>query len=158
MLQWIGSALVQIMACRLVAYWAPRHYLNQCLDLINWTLLYKLQWIFSQKSNFFIQENVFENVVCEMMSILSRGRSVNTVRKEQNGLHLADNIFKWIFLIKNYCILIQSSLKFIPLCPVASKSTLVQIMTWHWTANKPSPDAIMNQFTNAYMGHLATMI
>ena len=32
----------------------------------------KLQWNFCQKSNFFIHENAFENVVCEMAAILSR--------------------------------------------------------------------------------------
>ena len=34
---------------------------------------------------FFIQENVFENVVCKMSAILF----------EQNGWHSADNIFKF---------------------------------------------------------------
>ena len=34
----------------------------------------KLWWF--QKSNFFIQENAFENVVCEMAAILSRGRRI----------------------------------------------------------------------------------
>ena len=29
---------------------------------------------FCQKLNFFIQESVFENVVCEKVAILSRGR------------------------------------------------------------------------------------
>ena len=44
--------------------------------IINWTLRNKLQWSFSGKSNFFIQENAFENVACEMSAILSRGRWV----------------------------------------------------------------------------------
>ena len=60
----------------LVAYSAPSHYLNQCWNIVNWTLRNKHPWNFSQKLNFFIQENVFENVVCEMAAILSRGRWV----------------------------------------------------------------------------------
>ena len=58
----------------IVSYLAPSHYLNQCLGIINWTLRNKLQWNFSQKSNFFFQENAFENVVCEMVAFLSIGR------------------------------------------------------------------------------------
>ena len=32
----------------------------------------KHQWNFSQKSNFFIQEVAFKNVVCDIAAILSR--------------------------------------------------------------------------------------
>ena len=45
---------------------------NQWWDIVNWTLRNKLQWNFNQYSYIFIQENSFENVVCEMASILSR--------------------------------------------------------------------------------------
>ena len=51
--QWMGSAMVQIMACRL----------------------------FEKKSNFFIQENSFQIVICEMATILSTGRWVNCLRQ-----------------------------------------------------------------------------
>ena len=60
--QWLG------------AYSAPSHYLNQCWVIVNWTLRNKLQWIFSPKSNFFIQETAFEDVVCQLATILSWGR------------------------------------------------------------------------------------
>ena len=40
--------------------------------LLFWTLGNKLQWNFNRNSNIFIHENAFENVVCEMASILSR--------------------------------------------------------------------------------------
>ena len=36
----IGSALAQVVACRLTA---PSHYLNQCWLIVNWTLRNKLQ-------------------------------------------------------------------------------------------------------------------
>ena len=45
MRQWIGSALVQIVACRL---FYPILYLNQCWYIVNWTLRDKNE-IFSKK-------------------------------------------------------------------------------------------------------------
>ena len=61
----------------LVAWSAPSHYLNQCCNIVNWTLRNKLEWNFNQNSNTFIEENTFENVVCEMLSILSQPQCVN---------------------------------------------------------------------------------
>ena len=61
----------------LVAYSAPSHYLNQCWRIVNWTLGDKRQWNLNQNTFFFIHESAFENIVCEMVAILSRGRWVN---------------------------------------------------------------------------------
>ena len=36
----------------------------------------KLQWNFNQNSYIYIQENAFENVVCEMLTILSQPQCV----------------------------------------------------------------------------------
>ena len=44
----------------LVAWSAPSHYLNQCWDIVNWTLRNKLQWNFNWNSYLFIQENAIE--------------------------------------------------------------------------------------------------
>ena len=66
MRQWTGSALVQIMACRL---FSAKPYLSQCWLIVNWTLRDKFHWNFSRNSNIFIQENAFKNGVCEMASI-----------------------------------------------------------------------------------------
>ena len=52
---------------------------TKCWDIVNWTLTNKLQWNFNPYSNIFIQENAFENVVCEMASILSRPQCVKTL-------------------------------------------------------------------------------
>ena len=60
-----------------MAWPALSHYLNQWWDIVNWTLRNKLQWNFNRNSNIFIQENVFECVVCEMAAILSRPQCVN---------------------------------------------------------------------------------
>ena len=45
--QWIGSALVQIMACRLVG---ASHYRNQIYLIVNWTLRNKLPWYLNQNT------------------------------------------------------------------------------------------------------------
>ena len=50
---------------------APSHYLNQCLNIVNWTLRNKLQWNINQNSYSFIQENAFENVVWKIAAILA---------------------------------------------------------------------------------------
>ena len=55
----------------LVAWTAPCHYLKQCWNIVNWTLGNKLQWNFNRNSNIFIEDNTFENVVCEMLFISS---------------------------------------------------------------------------------------
>ena len=81
----------------LVAYSAPSHYLNQCWLIVNWTLRDTIRWNFSQKSIFFIQENVLENVICEVAAILSRGVSewlnltafLGTVDSEAHIVHIS---------------------------------------------------------------------
>ena len=61
----------------------------------------------------------------------------NTLRPRQHSRHFAD-IFKWGFLIDNHCInKIQISLSFVPKGPIVNKSSLVQLMAWHWTGDKP---------------------
>ena len=50
---------------------ATSHYLNQCSNIVNWTLGKKLQWDLNQNLNILIQENGLENVVWKMAAILS---------------------------------------------------------------------------------------
>ena len=45
-------------------------------DMIFWTFRNKLQWNFNWNSYIFIQETVFENIVCEMATILSKPQCV----------------------------------------------------------------------------------
>ena len=66
---------------------------------------------------------------------------------------LADDIFKCIFLNENDKILIQISLILVPRSPIDNKPALVQVMAWRRTADKPLPEAMMTQFTDAYMRH-----
>ena len=41
----------------LFAWPAPNHYLNQCLNIVNWNISNKFQWNLHWNSNIFIQEN-----------------------------------------------------------------------------------------------------
>ena len=66
---------------------------------------------------------------------------------------LADDNFKCIFFNENYRILIEISLKFVPRSATDNKPALVQVMALRWRGDKPLPEPMMTQFTNAYMQH-----
>ena len=53
------------------------------------------------------------------------------------------------------CIFIRVyiSLKFVSRDLIDDKSALVQVMAWRQTGDKPSPEPMMTQFTDAYMRH-----
>ena len=68
----------------------------------------------------------------------------------QNGHHYADNIFKCIFWNE---IAMQISLKFVPKGAFHSKLTLVQVMAWHQTDDKPLIELMLTQVTDTYMQH-----
>ena len=70
---------------------------------------------------------------------------------------LADDIFKSIFLNENDRIPIQISLKFVPWSPIDNKPALVQVMAWRRTGDKPLPEPMLIQFTDAYMRHQGEM-
>ena len=46
-------------------------------------------------------------------------------------------IFKFSLLCDKWCILVEISLKFIPIVSINNKLALVQIMACHQTGNKP---------------------
>ena len=66
---------------------------------------------------------------------------------------LADDIFNCIFLNENDKIPIQISLKYVPRSPIDNKTTLVQVMAWRRTDDKPLPGPMMTQFIDAYTRH-----
>ena len=72
---------------------------------------------------------------------------------DKMGAILADDIFKRIFLNDNVRISIEISLKFVPKGSINNKPGLVQVMAWCCTGNKPLPEAMLTQFTDAYMRH-----
>ena len=67
----------------------------------------------------------------------------NTLRPNQNGRHIADDIFKCIFLNENVWIPNNISLKFVPKGPINNIPALVQIMPWHRPGDKPSSEPTM---------------
>ena len=85
----------------LIAWSAPSHYLNPWWNIVNCTLRSKLKWNFIRNSNIFIQQNALENVVCEMVSILSRPKCVNALQSCYRGCcHILlfttnDDVIKW---------------------------------------------------------------
>ena len=60
------------MACRLVG----ANYLNQCWNIINFTLRHKLRRHVNESFYIFIKENAFENIVCQMAAIVSQPQCV----------------------------------------------------------------------------------
>ena len=70
---------------------------------------------------------------------------------------LADEIFKCIFLNENDWIPNRISLKFVPRNPIANKPALVQVMAWRRAGDKPLPEPMLIQFTDAYLRHQGEM-
>ena len=66
---------------------------------------------------------------------------------------LADNNFRHIFLNENDRILIWISLKCVSKHPINNKPALVQVIAWRRTGDKPLPEPMLAQFTDAYMQH-----
>ena len=79
--------------------------------------------------------------------------SINSSPPGQYGHHYANDIFRCIFLNEKFRILVRISLKFVSKGPIDNKWALVRVMAWHWIGNKPLPQLMLIQFTNAYMRH-----
>ena len=104
-------------------------------------------------SDLYICFIIFDNVTAlpECFGFITR--RVNSSPSGQNDHHFADDIFKCIFLNEKILILIRISLKFIPKGPIYNKWALVQVMAWHRIGDKPLPEPMLTQFTDAYMRH-----
>ena len=66
---------------------------------------------------------------------------------------LADNNFKCIFLMEMIQFPIQISLKLVPRNPNDNRPTMVQVMAWRRTGDKPLPKLMLTQLTDAYIHH-----
>ena len=82
---------------------------------------------------------------------------VNSLRPRQNRRHFADDVFKCNFLNENVWIPIKISLKFVPRGPINIMPTLVKLMAWRRTGDKPLSEPMMTRFNDAYMRHSASM-
>ena len=65
----------------------------------------------------------------------------------------ADDVFRGIFLNEKFGISIRISLTFAPKGPIDNKSVLVQVIAWRRIGDKPLPDPMLTQFTDAYVWH-----
>ena len=83
--------------------------------------------------------------------------ALNTLQPKKNGRHFADEISKCIFLKENHCILIHISIKCILRGTINSKSSLVRLMAWRLTGDKPLHEPMMTQVTDAYPCHQNSM-
>ena len=76
---------------------------------------------------------------------------VNSSPPGQNGRHLADDIFRCIFVNEKFCILIKISLNFVPKGSIDNNPALVEVMAWRRIGDTPLPEPMMTPFTDAYM-------
>ena len=100
---------------------------------------------------------------CVALRILNGDASLRILSTNASGCYIEYRIpfmiwklqttfFKSIFN-ESVWISITISLKFIPKGPIDYKSVLVQVMAWHRTGEKPLPESMLTQFTDAYIRH-----
>ena len=70
----------------------PGHFLDQCGNIVNWSLRNKLKW-----NSYFSLKNAFENVIWKMAAILSQPQCVKQVRLVQAN-------FNWF----TYCLKLKT--------------------------------------------------
>ena len=68
----------------------------------------------------------------------------NTLRPRKNGRRFTEDVFKCIFLNENAWISLKISLKFVPNGSINNIPTLVQIMAWRRTGDKPLSEPMMD--------------
>ena len=84
---------------------------------------------------------------------LTQGLHITHIPLDKMAAILADDIFNCIFLNENDKIPIQISLKYVPMSPIDNKPVSVQIMSWRRAGDKPLPELMPTQLTDAYMRH-----
>ena len=67
----------------------------------------------------------------------------NTLRPRQNGRRFPDDIFKCNFLNEDVWVSNKISLKFVPKGPINNIPSLVQIMAWRRSGDKPLSEPMM---------------
>ena len=90
-------------------------------------------WFLTTISFPFCKHNILENIWHVLAPYNWWAKHIETKTKWLPFCRL----LRFIFMNENDCILIQISLKFVPLGPTNTKQALVRIMTWHRTGDKP---------------------
>ena len=68
---------------------------------------------------------------------------INSLRPRRNRRHFADDIFKCIFLNENEWMSLRISLKFLPKVRINNIPSLVQIMAWRRSGDKPLSESML---------------
>ena len=87
----------------------------------------------------------------ESISMVYRKTALTLLPLSKMAVILADDISKYIFSNEDYRIPIQISLEFVPRNPIDNKPSLLQVMAWRRTGDKPLPEPMLNHFTDAYI-------
>ena len=99
---------------------------------------------------FFLQGPINNESVLVDVIDQATSHCLNTLRPRQNGRHLPDDIFKWIFLNENVWISIKISLKIVPKGPVNDIPALVQTMAWSRPGDKPLSEPMRVVYRRIY--------
>ena len=78
---------------------------------------------------------------------------INSSSPGQIDRYFANDILKCIFVNEKMCISIRISPKLVLTGPIKNKPAVVQVMTWRRSGDKPLPEPILTQVTDAYMRH-----
>ena len=99
-------------------------------------------WMYLNKSSH-LKGYVCNLVLGQSVGLCHHWYLVNTLRPRRIEQHFADDIFKRIFFNENLWISIKISLKFVPKGPINNIPTLVQIMAWRLSGDKPLFESMM---------------
>ena len=94
-------------------------------------------------SAWFLNGSTYNAPSGDRITARSRFIAFNTLRPRQGGRHFADDTFNRIFLNDNVTISIKISLKFVPKGPINNNPSLVQIMAWRRSGDKPLSEPMM---------------
>ena len=84
------------------------------------------------------KQNVYIYICNHVVAPVIVIKRLNSFTPEQNGRLFTGDISKCIFTNEFFFYFDSNSLKFVPKGPIDKKSTLVWVMAWRWTGNKPN--------------------
>ena len=117
---------------------APGHQLSLHLRNHEWRKVFTLVWVTTTTHQ-------------EMPQGMTSRTHFNSSPLDKMDAILAEDNFKCIFLNENDRIPFRISLKFVPRSPIVNTPALVHVMAWRPTGNKPLPELMLTQFTEAYI-------